>query len=79
MTMKNLGDAASQCRGHGGPLTVGLGCIIVVTALLTCFWRAEAADRNEVQRATYRVTLGNCTDRDAPGGLFDPGERPTPS
>ena len=67
MTIDEVRDIASSARG---PVTVTLSCMIVVAALLTCFWRAEAAERASVERGKYLVNLGGCTDCHTPGYFF---------
>src|SRR5687767_12596685 len=44
--------------------------IAVVTVGVVGYWRAEAADREQINRGKYLVTLGLCTDCHTPGYFF---------
>jgi mono/diheme cytochrome c family protein len=44
--------------------------VAVVTIGIVGYWRAEAADREQINRGKYLVTLGLCTDCHTPGYFF---------
>ena len=44
--------------------------IAAVTLGIVGYWRAEAADRGQINRGKYLVTLGLCTDCHTPGYFF---------
>jgi mono/diheme cytochrome c family protein len=44
--------------------------VAAVTVGIVGYWRAEAADREQVNRGKYLVTLGLCTDCHTPGYFF---------
>jgi mono/diheme cytochrome c family protein len=58
-------------------IAYGVGGAVLASATLAVFvlavagnWRAEAADREQVLRGKYLVTLGLCTDCHTPGYFF---------
>lgn len=67
--------------GSGGAtmLAYGMGFVMMVSAAFAVVFllllvgglsRAEAADREQIQRGKYLVTLGLCTDCHTPGYFF---------
>jgi mono/diheme cytochrome c family protein len=52
------------------PVLVASTGFLTAAALMACYWQAEAADRADVARGKYLVTLGSCTDCHTPGYFF---------
>jgi mono/diheme cytochrome c family protein len=52
------------------PAMVAVIGFLVAAVLMTFYWRAEAADRANIQRGNYLVTQGLCTDCHTPGHFF---------
>jgi mono/diheme cytochrome c family protein len=52
------------------PALVAATCVLTVGSLLTFYWEAQAADRDEILRGKYLVTQGLCTDCHTPGYFF---------
>jgi mono/diheme cytochrome c family protein len=44
--------------------------VAAVTVGIVGYWRAEASDREQINRGKYLVTLGLCTDCHTPGYFF---------
>ena len=55
--------------GLGGAILLSAASAVFVLAVIGN-WRAEAADREQVQRGRYLVTLGLCNDCHTPGYFF---------
>jgi mono/diheme cytochrome c family protein len=61
--------AAIIAYGVGGAVLASAALAVFVLAVVGN-WRAEAADREQVLRGKYLVTLGLCTDCHTPGYFF---------
>ena len=62
-------SAAIDRYGVGVAILASAAVAVVVLAVVG-IWRAEAADREQILRGKYLVTLGLCTDCHTPGYFF---------
>jgi mono/diheme cytochrome c family protein len=52
------------------PILVSLAGFSIASVLMGFLWQAQAADRAQIERGKYLVTLGGCVDCHTPGYFF---------